>query len=327
MDFSRQISLIGSENQKLLSQKHVLVLGAGGLGSFVAAGLAMSGLGRLTIVDYDQVGHSNLHRQFLYDTTDIGQDKVSVLAKYIKSRNSECHIEVHPKFLDQSVALRLFPDADLIVDCLDHMPSKYLANDMAVKLDKPLVYGSLYKYDAYWAMLNVKGSAQLRDFFPESEDLADLSCAEVGILNPIVNLCAAMQVNLCLNYLLEEDLALNQMTIFNIKKQSSYTMRASEIRKNHVSNPSVLERNWAEFDPQRDAVYSLIDHRIDSASYSGANNEISLEDFLTTHGPNRPVFVYCKRGITSLKEVKRLKQLKGNEDYEIYSIRGGIQSI
>ncbi|MDA8596635.1 HesA/MoeB/ThiF family protein [Flavobacteriaceae bacterium] len=150
MDYSRQISLIGKSNQETLAERKVAVIGAGGLGSFVAMGLAASGVGHLSIVDFDQVSTSNLHRQFLYTQEDIGRNKAEVLAEKIQSLNPETHCQCIPEFLNNELAEELFKTVDVIVDCVDHMPTKYRINDVALSNNKPLVYGSLYKYDAYW---------------------------------------------------------------------------------------------------------------------------------------------------------------------------------
>ena len=131
MDYSRQISLIGAENQKRIHNGHVLVLGAGGLGSFVAMALSASGVKHLVLVDFDQVSNSNLHRQFLYKFKDVGRAKVTVLSKELQALNPEVQVVTQEKYFDRELGEVLFPKVDLVVDCLDHMPSKYLASASA----------------------------------------------------------------------------------------------------------------------------------------------------------------------------------------------------
>jgi len=326
MDYSRQISLIGKEKQESLKDRKVAIIGAGGLGSFVAMGLAASGVGHLILVDFDQVGQSNLHRQFLYNQEDIGLNKAEVLAIKIKSLNPGVSCQIKSDFLNREIALRLFPEVDLVIDCVDHMPTKYLINDVALIKNKPVVYGSLYKFDAYWGIFNVEESAHLRDFFPDSDNQVDLSCEAVGILNPIVNLCAAMQVNLALNYFLGYDLPLNKLVIYNINKQEQFIMRAAENRLiNEADSPRDLERSWQDFDPDQDALFGLVEFDYPQAKYQSNLNKMTLEEFASGLKGSGRIFVYCQRGISSLKVVK--ERIASGEYGEIYSVEGGLKSL
>ncbi|MGB0776750.1 MAG: HesA/MoeB/ThiF family protein [Flavobacteriaceae bacterium] len=326
MDYSRQISLIGTSKQESLADRKVAVIGAGGLGSFVAMGLAASGVGHLFIVDFDQVSKSNLHRQFLYNQEDIGRNKAEVLVEKIQRLNPEVQCRYIPEFLNNELAEELFKKVDIIVDCVDHMPTKYRINDVALSNDKPLVYGSLYKYDAYWGIFNVNDSAHLRDFFPDSENQVDLSCEEVGILNPIVNLCAAMQVNLVLNYFLKNDLPLNQLVIYNINKQQQFVMKASENRsRSRVYKETDLERSWVDFNPEEDALYGLIDFEYTGAKIQSNLTQQTFEEFVMNLEGSRRIFVYCQRGISSLRFVK--EEHATSENDQIYSVEGGLKSL
>ncbi len=199
--FERQTCLqdFGAEGQKKLEKAKVLIVGCGGLGNAVAVYLAAGGIGNLVLIDDDVVSLSNLHRQVFFTVNDIGKPKAEVLAAYIRSINPFVSVASKKLRLSKSNGLAELNGFDIVVDCTDSLPTKYLINDVCVLHEIPLVYGSLYKYDGYMASFNVRHesgfTANLRDAFPEPPKNPVPSCAEVGTLNPVVGLIALLQTN------------------------------------------------------------------------------------------------------------------------------------
>ena len=199
--FKRQITLseIGEEGQQKLQKAKVLIVGCGGLGSPIAVYLASSGIGELHVIDFDKVDATNLHRQVFYTLNNIGEYKSEVLAKFIRQRAPYTKVSFSKEPITKSNVMDVITGYDIIVDGTDSLPTKYLLNDACVLEGKPLVYGSLYKFDGYVSSFNIKQkegsfSANLRDAFPEmNTDVPN--CEEAGTLNAIVGMIATAQVN------------------------------------------------------------------------------------------------------------------------------------
>jgi len=230
--YQRQTTLpeIGAAGQKRLAQAKVLVVGCGGLGSVAAVYLAGSGIGTLHLVDYDVVSVSNLHRQVFYKTTDIGKAKAEVLAAHIQAINPFVEVSFSKKAIAKSNVKALLAPYDIVLDCTDSLPIKYLINDACVLFDKILVYGSLYKFDGYVATFNAldaegKRTANLRDAFPEMPKEYVPNCSETGTLNSIVGLIGLLQANEVLKIVTQTGKPLtNQLLIYNSLENSQFKM-------------------------------------------------------------------------------------------------------
>jgi len=230
--YQRQTTLseIGPAGQERLAKAKVLVVGCGGLGAVAAVYLAGSGIGTLHLVDYDVVSVSNLHRQVFYKTTDIGQPKAAVLAAHIKAINPFINASFSTEALSKAHVKTVFADYDIVLDCTDSLPIKYLINDACVLEDKTLVYGSLYKFDGYVATFNAldekgKRTANLRDAFPERPQKYIPNCAEAGTLNSIVGIIGLMQANEVLKLVCTIGTPLvNKLLIYNSLENSQFIM-------------------------------------------------------------------------------------------------------
>ena len=230
--FKRQITLpeIGEIGQQKLQDASVLVVGCGGLGSPVAVYLASSGIGKIHLVDFDFVDISNLHRQVFYSLDDVGKSKVAVLSAFIKKRAPFTEVSFTAKPITKENVFDLISEFDIVVDGTDSLPTKYLLNDACVLKNKPLVYGSLYKFDGYVASFNVlqkdgSYSANLRDAFPEiATDIPN--CSEAGTMNSIVGMIATQQVNEVLKLItgIGKPLA-NELLIYNSLQNTQLKMK------------------------------------------------------------------------------------------------------
>ncbi len=230
--FQRQMTLseIGKKGQDLLQKAKVLVIGCGGLGSPVAIYLATSGVGELHLVDFDTVAVSNLHRQVFFSVEDIQQPKVVVLANEIKKRAPFTNVSFTNNAVDKNSIKALVSEFDVIVDCTDSLPVKYLINDACVLVKKPLVYGSLYKFDGYVATFNLLNddddyTCNLRDAFPEIATNIP-NCEEAGTLNPIVGIIALLQANEVVKLITGTGkLLINQLLIYNALENSQLKIK------------------------------------------------------------------------------------------------------
>lgn len=230
--FKRQTTLleIGKEGQELLQKAKVLVIGCGGLGSPVAIYLAATGIGELHLVDFDTVSISNLHRQVFYKVKDVDKPKAAILAEVIKERAPFTKVSFSNKAVDKNSILELVSKFDIVVDGTDNLQIKYLINDACVLSKKPLVYGSLYKFDGYVATFNVLNgdgdyTSNLRDAFPKiATDIPN--CEEAGTLNPIVGLIAMLQVNEVVKLITKKGKPLlNQLLIYNVLDNSQLKIK------------------------------------------------------------------------------------------------------
>ncbi|MBI3133986.1 MAG: HesA/MoeB/ThiF family protein [Bacteroidetes bacterium] len=186
--YSRQMMLceIGSKGQEKIRAAKVIVIGAGGLGCPVLQYLAGAGIGTLGIVDFDRVELHNLHRQVLYTTQDIGKSKAQLAAERIKMQNPAIETIVFNEMLTETNAEKILAPFDIVIDGSDNFPTRYLVNDMAVKLNKIIVYGTIYNFEGQLAVFNYNGSKNLRHLYPEAPNPEDVpSCNENGVLGMV----------------------------------------------------------------------------------------------------------------------------------------------
>jgi sulfur-carrier protein adenylyltransferase/sulfurtransferase len=177
------LSGFGIEAQEKLKNFSVLVIGAGGLGCPVLLYLASAGIGNIGIVDNDVVSESNLHRQVLYTQADIGKRKCEVASSKLREMNPYVSIEAIPILFSKENALEILGDYDLVIDGSDNFSTRYLSNDACVILNKPLVSGSIFKYEGQVSVFNYKNGPTYRCLFPESPSADEMpNCAEIGVL-------------------------------------------------------------------------------------------------------------------------------------------------
>jgi molybdopterin/thiamine biosynthesis adenylyltransferase/rhodanese-related sulfurtransferase len=172
----------------------VLCVGAGGLGSPVLLYLAAAGVGTLGIVDFDDVDESNLQRQIIHGQSDVGFSKVESARKKIKEINPEVNVELHPVRLDVSNVLEIFSRYDLIVDTTDNFATRYLVNDACVLLNKPCVWGSIYRFDGQASVFWAEHGPCYRCLHPEPPPFGMVpSCAEGGVLGMLCGSIGSIQ--------------------------------------------------------------------------------------------------------------------------------------
>ncbi len=190
-----KLPFIGSEGQEKMNQSRVLVIGAGGLGCPCLLALTGAGVGTIGIADFDYVAVSNLHRQNLYLLNDAGKKKAVMAQERLSQYNPFINIVVHDMYVHQQNIQVLLREYDIIVDCTDNFVAKYLINDAAVYLNKPLVYGAIHRSEGQVTVFNYNGSATLRCLFPKDENDTTQSCADIGAYNIITGMIGLMMAN------------------------------------------------------------------------------------------------------------------------------------
>ena len=198
--FSRQIILkdIGIMGQKKILSSKVLIVGVGGLGSPAADFLSRAGIGTIGIVDNDKVGLSNLHRQSLYNTSDIGKFKVKITKDKIKKINPNTRVKIYKIRLNNINFKKIINDYDFIIDGSDNFTTKFLLNDFCLKFKKTLVTGAISRFDGHIFSFNFKNKKNpcLRCFFQESNISDDLiNCESEGILGTVAGIVGMIQAN------------------------------------------------------------------------------------------------------------------------------------
>ncbi len=334
--FQRQTTLpeIGDAGQDLLQQAKVLVIGCGGLGNPIAIYLATSGVGALHLVDFDTVSVSNLHRQVFFKIEDIQQSKAKILAEEIKKRTLFTKVSFSDEAVTKSSILALVSKFDVVVDGTDNLQVKYLINDACVLMKKPLVYGSLYKFDGYVATFNVleensEFSCNLRDAFPKiATDIPN--CEEAGTMNPIVGIIALLQVNEVIKFITKTGkLLTNQLLIYKVLENIQFKMK---LKKNVGLNiKSIFESSeyLAESCTTQDASLlisaSALKEKMDDSTLEIVSvfnapdafipfkvhqkkpyNTFKAENFQPDF--NKQYVIICAKGITSYEVTLKLKE-------------------
>ena len=203
--YSRQIILsqVGGKGQRKLLASKVLVVGAGGLGSPAALYLAAAGVGTLGLVDFDVVDLSNLHRQILHHTGDVGRPKTESAAETLRALNPDVSLAPHRERLTAENCLDLLEPYDVIVEGSDNFPTKYLVNDACVLLGKPLVLGAVYQFEGQAAVFHADDGPCYRCIFPDPPPPnAVPSCQEAGVLGVVPGIIGSIQATETLKLLL-----------------------------------------------------------------------------------------------------------------------------
>jgi len=214
--YSRQIFIeeIGVEGQRKIMNSKVLIVGAGGLGSPVLQYLAAAGIGRLALVDFDKVELHNLNRQVIHSEKQLHVSKTKSAADYIEQHNSTIDFQPMQLKLEAGNATEVLAPYDIIVDCCDNFKTRYLLNETCVRLNKPLVYGSIYGFEGQLAVFNYKGSKHLLDLFPTVPPPEQVpNCDKNGVLGPLPGIIGSMMAMQVLKMAAGLPVDCNQLTI------------------------------------------------------------------------------------------------------------------
>ncbi len=349
---------IGYEGQLDLKNSSVLCIGAGGLGSSVLIYLAATGIGRIGIVDNDQVEKSNLQRQIIHETNTIGNLKIDSARERIKKFNPNCEILTFSERINPKNAIEIIQEFDIICDCSDNFGTRYLINDSCLLLNKPLVFGSVQGFEGQVSVFNLyKNSPNLRDFLPESPSKnAAPSCAEYGVVGVSTGLIGILQVNEIIKIILKKGEILDgEILIFDLLNMNmkKLHLKSDQLNK-QIKNLSQFEGfyNSDKYCEKNNGIKSinaydfnslykskpdkilLIDVRENEEfSTSAIEGSISIPlshldkesdlKFIQKESLSKEVFTICKSGKRSEKASRILSQFK----IQSRSIKGGIEKV
>lgn len=358
--YKRHLALpeFGAEAQQKLLASRVLLIGAGGLGCPLAQYLAAAGVGTLGLVDFDVVDASNLQRQVLYGTADVGRPKAEVARERILALNPDVKVEVHQVRLDAGNALALLGEYDVVVDGTDNFPTRYLSNDACVLLGKPNVHGSIFRFEGQATVFDARRGPCYRCLYPEPPPPGSVpSCAEGGVLGVLPGLVALIQATETIKLLA----GIGEPLIGRLLQVDALEMSFQEFRlrkdpacpacgerptvtalidydgfcgvSRSADEPSVREKSAVDVAAMRAAgePFLLLDVREpaewEAARIEGARlvplGELAarlgeIEDWKTSR-----VVVHCRSGARSAKAAKLLQE-HGFGD--VWNLAGGIQA-
>jgi adenylyltransferase/sulfurtransferase len=357
--YSRHLIMpeVGMDGQRKLKAASVLMIGTGGLGAPVGMYLAAAGVGRIGIVDFDVVEASNLQRQIIHGTADIGRPKIESARDRLRDINPHIEIETHETRLTSQNALSLFANYDIVVDGTDNFPTRYLVSDACVLTGKANVYGSIFRFEGQASVFWAKQGACYRCLYPEPPPPGLVpSCAEGGVLGVLPGIVGAIQATETIKLILgAKDTLVNRLLLFDAWQMK---FREFKLRKDPNcpacgENPTIKQLiDYEEFcglktQPQeqpaaveeitatelsrrlaQDQNLQVIDVRetfeYDIARIPGTRL-IPLGQVVTRMNeidPSRETVVHCKAGVRSAKAIQALKQ--AGYPGRLINLKGGI---
>ncbi len=355
--YSRHLIMpeVGVDGQLKLKNASVLLVGAGGLGAPLGLYLAAAGIGRIGLVDFDVVDHTNLHRQVIHGTKDVGRKKLDSAADRMRDINPNVELELHDVALTSENALDLLTGYDLIIDGTDNFPTRYLVNDACVLLKKPNVYGSIFRFEGQATVFAYPGGPCYRCSYPEPPPPGLVpSCAEGGVLGILPGIIGLIQATEAVKLIL----GIGEPLVGRLLRYDALEMRFREykVRRDRDcpvcgDHPTITALiDYQEFCgiPQQVANEPLkseldvteVKRKIDDGDdfllldvrepheYQIARIETAkliplgeLERRIGELDPGSSIVVHCKSGGRSAKAVELLKQ-RGFKD--VANMRGGI---
>ncbi len=343
---------VGPEGQLALQEASVLVVGAGGLGSPALLYLAAAGIGRIGLIDDDTVDVTNLQRQVLHSTSEVGESKAASAERRISDLNPEVIVEAIEGRLDASNALEIIDRYDIIIDGTDNFETRYLIGDACEILDKPWVFGSIHRFEGQVATFNHEGGPNYRDLFPEPpEDGLAPNCAEAGVLGVLPGIIGSIQATEAIKVILGigdslsgellvvDALSMRFRTLSFSKDESREVIK--ELRQESVESCSsdsdssskvMLVISPVEFVQSRDSGWDvfLLDVRrseeeaIATLPGTGLRVEHTLIPMRMSDIPlDKDIVVYCRSGSRSAA-VARYLVSSGLARGDVYNLRGGI---
>ncbi len=357
--YSRQLALPGFDatSQQKLEEAKVAVVGCGGLGCPVLLYLAAAGVGHFILVDQDVVQLSNLHRQILYNENDIGKNKTELAAQKLHQLNSHVQTETYTAKLTSANALRVLQFADIIVDCCDNFPTRYLLNDVAVKLAKPLVQAAIHRFEGQVSVFNSTSGINYRDAYPTPPNPDSiLDCASGGVLGTIAGIIGTVQANEVLKQIIgmqetldgkifHFDARTNSSSIFQLKKNPNNTARTDNkenielidyeqfcsAEKTTITTQMINEINVQELKMMMENKedFQLIDVReqdeFDDANLSATLIAMStIPDHVNKIERDKKVVIHCKSGARSANVIAWLQTEHGFGN--LFNLKGGIMA-
>lgn len=340
MRYNRQMILpeIGENGQAKLAIAKVLVVGAGGLGTAVLPYLAAAGVGEIGIVDPDVIEISNLQRQVIYKTAAVGKYKADEAKLMLTALNALVKVNSITEKLSANNAISLFENYDIIVDATDNLAVKYLINDACLITNKPMVYGSVFRFEGQVSVFNYQNGPTYRCLFPNENSLT-ANCDDAGVLGISVGIIGLLQAGEVLKMILKTGEVLsgkilvysvlnNEQQKYDFEKNSTFKTdriafeekyKGSEKEHNEIEAETVLSQ--IDFE---DVLFLDVRNQDELPKINIKNSIqiplIQLEKEIKNINPNKTIYVFCQSGIRSKMALEIL--LKNNFK-KVKSINGG----
>lgn len=342
--YNRQIILpeIKEAGQHKLSKAKVLVIGAGGLGAAILPYLAAAGVGEIGIVDDDVIEVSNLQRQVIYKTSAVGKSKAEEAGLLILELNPLVKVNAISEKLSGKNAIALFEKYDIIVDATDNIFIKYLINDACLVTNKPMVYGSVFRFQGQVSVFNYQNGPTYRCLYPDENSTA-LNCEEAGVMGVSVGIIGMLQANEVLKMILEIGEVLNgKILVYNVlnNEQQKYDFEKNETvgmnketfeKKYNAGKQPVEEIKANEIldKIEVDEVLFLDVRNVDELPKINFKNGIqiplmNLENEIEKLNSNQTIYVFCQSGIRSKIAVELLQKYQFKN---VKSIAGGALAM
>lgn len=337
--FQRQITLLGTEGQKLISEARLLIVGAGGLGCPALQYLSSAGVGEIGIMDFDKVSVSNLQRQILFKPSDVGEFKVTVASLRLKEHAPFSKISGLPLALNEENASSIISKYDVILDCTDNFHTKFLLHDFCFQEKKVLVQASVYQYEGQLQVFDFRNQTGpcWRCLWPiPPEDGCTGTCAEVGVLGPLLGVMGSLQAVEALKVILGKPFLESGKSLFVDLLTLSMETRGFKARKDCSC---CVKKNLPQMEkiqvplPDKLSEFIILDVRSrnenqECSVLKGLRNaeiiNVPLEE-VNSFFPetSKKYLVVCSKGIRSLKACRILRKDHG----EVYSLLGGLENI
>lgn len=333
MRYDRQIKLdeVGSSGQDKLWKASVLIVGVGGLGCPAAQYLAGAGVGRIGLMDHDKVSITNLHRQVLFDESDVGKSKVVVAKGKLQRLNGEIEIIAIEETLTRENAEKIFYEYDLILDGTDNFETKYLINDVSILTGKAWVYASVYKNEGQLSVFNYQDGPSYRCLFPTTTR-QNVSCEATGVLGVTPGLLGTLQAGEVLKIILGAGNVLSgKLKLMNILAGTdqilSIPKRPEEIEE--IKNRGITPININCELKESGKIH--LDVREDFEQPKVRSKKVihiplgKLQDRFKEIPKSEEVLVFCQSGKRSQKAVEMLQKNFGFQNLK--NVEGGIEKI
>ncbi|MFC4476153.1 ThiF family adenylyltransferase [Flavobacterium chungangensis] len=342
--YNRQMILpeIGDIGQYKLLKAKVLVIGAGGLGAAILPYLAGAGVGGIGIVDDDCIEISNLHRQVIYKSLAVGKGKAAEAKAMILELNPLIKVNVFAEKLSGKNALFLFEKYDIIVDATDNIAIKYLINDACLATNKPMVYGSIFRFQGQVSVFNYQNGPTYRCLYPD-ENKSALNCEDAGVIGVSVGIIGMFQANEVIKMILGVGEVLsgkilvynvlkNEQQKYDFEKSSELEMSKEDFKHKYNSSENQIEEIKFELllnEIENDEVLFLDVRNVDEEPKINLKNSlqiplVNLENEIKKLNSNQTIYVFCQSGIRSKIAVELLQK---HQFKNIKSIAGGALAM
>lgn len=329
--YQRQIVLpdFGIEGQERLLRSSVLVVGAGGLGVPVLQYLVGMGVGSIQIVDGDTIALSNLHRQVLYTTADVGKYKAPIAKERLSELNQDVSIQAVAQMLNERNARELISSSDLVIDCTDTIEARYLINDVCVNEGVPFVYGALYRSEGHISVFNYEGSPSYRDVYPDDSAVVD-NCNEVGVIGVLPGIIGTYQAMEAIKILTGNGTPLvGKMLVIDAMHTAHHLFEFAPSYVKQSNTRGGQDEHlltWGELMDINLNDFALIDIRSES-EYMEKHDErfqnipfVQLGDFR----PKKNVILVCNKGNATRKAASLIASTHPNT--MVWQMKGGYSS-